>query len=139
MTEHDAFLTAARQRFPTPAGRYVLDHGQWFNPQPRPKGVRKQAEKRCYLNATRIILDRRDLLYVEGFTARRGSDFVVQHAWAADLAGNVIDPTYNNPEAHIYFGVAFDATSYCRALLDDAGSVTGLFHNGEVPRSLAVR
>jgi len=133
-----AVLAHAREMFPTPAGAYVLRHGRWFTEQPRPRGVRKRAAKACYNNAMHYVLDHPQDRYVEGFTATAvGGLLVFQHGWAADTSDRVIDPTLDRPQDCLYFGVSFDCKTYCK-LSADAGYAASLFHDGAVPRPLAV-
>jgi len=97
--------------------RYVAAYGQRFKSQPLPADVERGREKECYKNASLLVMERSDLTYVEGFgkTARTG-DLAFLHAWAVDNDGNVIDPTWTDPEKNEYFGVKYDRAKYLKYL-----------------------
>ncbi|HZL04407.1 MAG TPA: hypothetical protein VFE45_03125, partial [Coriobacteriia bacterium] len=101
---HRELLADVAVMFPTPAGRYVLEHGRWFIPRHRPTGVRKGSDKACYRNTGRYVLDHPEHRYVEGFAMSTNLGMVVQHAWAADSMDFVIDRTWKDPEDSLYFG-----------------------------------
>ena len=123
-----------RLRFATPAGRYVLEHGEWFRAGPRPRDVRQMAARACYRNAV-LVAARRGLDYVEGFAARAAPPhMVVQHAWAATSDGTVVDPTWD-PPGRLYFGVRFTVSEVAGLILE--AWRWSLFHDGTVPEALA--
>jgi hypothetical protein len=126
-------LERAALLFPTPAGRFVLEHGRWFTAQPRTSGVRKMADKQCYNNALRHVLANQNCLYVEGF-ADDGGSLLAQHAWAAE-GDRVIDRTWRDPERALYFGVAITAKTMAQLAVDRRE--WSLFHDGAVPDGLA--
>jgi hypothetical protein len=68
-----------------------------FSPAPRPKGMRKRADKACYLNAFRIVMDRRypEFVYAEGLAWCGFGP--IHHAWVVDPDGNAVDPTWQQP------------------------------------------
>lgn len=78
---------------------------EWLN-QPRPKGIRRRAAKQCFNNALSLMLDRPELVYVEGF-AGATDEVPVQNAWTIDLDGRVIDPTWPHDPRVVYCGVPF--------------------------------
>ena len=82
-----------------------MDGWRDFNPVPRPKGMRKRADKACFLNALRVVLrDDTTYSYAEGLAwTKLGA---VHHAWVVDSDGNAIDPTWKEP-ASGYYGVVF--------------------------------
>ena len=84
----------------------VLASGKSFIPAKRPKGLRKKADKLCYMNAGRLALDDESLIYCEGF-AKSEIGFITEHAWCITSEGVVIDPTWKNPEKCEYFGIPF--------------------------------
>lgn len=101
-------------------GRYptfihaVIEHGQFFDSQPRPKGIPKMANNMCFQNAGRHILDNYegycgDLIYVEGY-ADGNNILGVHHAWIynADTLA-MYDPTYPNKgyANRVYYGIPF--------------------------------
>lgn len=84
--------------------RFVLRNGREYTPQPF-TGKRMTA-KECFTNAA--IKAYSDQTYVEGFAMREGIEFPIHHAWLADKGGNVIDPTWIDPEKCQYFGIPID-------------------------------
>ena len=59
----------------------------------------------CFKNAFNLLTVRDDLTYVEGYAFWF---LPVLHAWCVDAAGNVVDPTWDDPQDRRYFGVPFD-------------------------------
>ena len=139
MVRQRELLNRAALSFPTPAGRYVLDRGRWFVSQPRPTGVRKGADKACYRNAGRYVLDHPEYRYVEGFAMSTELGMVVQHAWAADSIDRVIDRTWKHPEESLYFGVSFDAKTWATVMTLLGRDTDSLFHDGTVPSAIKER
>jgi len=76
-----------------PLERLVLNHGQDFKPAKRPNGLRKQANKMCFRNATH--LSRTGLRYVEGYAVHDG---LIDD-------DTVVDPTWRRPERSRYRGI----------------------------------
>jgi len=93
----------------------LLLYGRSYQNRPRPKGLRKWAYKRCYLNTALVVADSLaqrpggggvgPLVYVEGFASTSRSE--VEHAWAADRDGNVVDVTWKFDPSAGYFGIPF--------------------------------
>jgi hypothetical protein len=100
---------------------HVLDGGSWWSPHPRPRSVRRRAEKHCFSNSQRFLLERsRDhpdeaWVYVEGFSLRP-EGVCIHHGWCGDGAGLVVDTTWQYPGL-AYLGVAFTAGQVARWLL----------------------
>ena len=75
-------------------------------------GKRNECYKNCFQNL--ILSDRTNdsnLYYCEGFAAHEGIGLIVAHAWLVNDRGEVIDPTWRDPQSFtnpIYFGVAFN-------------------------------
>jgi hypothetical protein len=93
----------------------VLKQGKFFTPSafPRPKGIKKGADKECYTNAGRLALDHGEYTYVEGFAlASNLGGLPFAHAWCVDQQGNVIDPTWETSGTS-YYGVPF-STNFLR-------------------------
>jgi len=82
---------------------FVLANGKSFAYKPLPKCIKRGESKMCYMNAYQLMLDRRDLTYVEGFAA---GIIPVAHAWCVDKRGRVYDRTW--ADGAEYFGVKFD-------------------------------
>jgi hypothetical protein len=83
---------------------------------PLRKGVQKGPYRQCYENATQVVLSDKELDFVEGYgyTPKTPKGMVFLHAWAVDKDGNVVDPTWDNPEKCTYFGVKYDRAKYLK-------------------------
>ena len=133
-TKQEEFLRAVHLRFATPAGRYIIEHGEWFRAGPCPTDGRVLSPKACYRNAV-LVASRRGLDYVEGFAALAGEPLlVVQHAWAVTSDGVVVDPTWD-PPGRLYFGVRFSVSEVAGLMLE--AWRWSLFRDGTVPEALA--
>jgi len=75
----------------------------------RPQGVRKQAYKECYRNATRYVLFNpgSGFEYFEGY-AMSGLGIPMMHAWC-ERDGRVLDLTWRDPENCFYKGIRVPA------------------------------
>ena len=67
----------------------------------------------CYKNCFQILSRafNSNLYYCEGFATYEGIGLIVAHAWLVNDRGEVIDPTWRDPQSFInpiYFGVVFD-------------------------------
>ena len=91
---------------------YLKKHGQEYEAQPLPKGIKKGVMKQCYMNATKLAISKPDLTYVEGiaYTPKLPGMMAVAHAWVVDKAGKVIDNTWSDPHESQYFGVPVPTT-----------------------------
>lgn len=72
---------------------FVLQHGQDFEYQPKPrgKGYRMGRVGNCFQNAYRLAAWHDDLTYVEGYAWHL---IPVHHAWVVDGDGRVIETTW---------------------------------------------
>lgn len=95
---------------------FLLKEGRIFKPQPLPSKYRKMPKKNCFGNAFNLVMDNSDLIYVEGYADCK-IGIPVQHAWAVDQEGNVIDPTWD--DGLEYFGVPFDRKYIISVILDN--------------------
>jgi hypothetical protein len=91
--------------------RLILDAGIVF----RCKIVSPLSGKsgECYRNCFQILSRafNSDLYYCEGFATYEGIGLIVAHAWLVNDRGEVIDPTWRDPQSFInpvYLGVVFD-------------------------------
>jgi hypothetical protein len=95
---------------------FLLAEGQEFTGQKLPTRYKQRMMKHCYYNAWSLVRGSKSLRYVEGKVLVRGIPFPIDHAWAIDKAGNVIDPTLQdvlgdgtpNSDGYQYFGIVFN-------------------------------
>jgi hypothetical protein len=98
----------------------VLDRGEEFHPLPRrPPGVRKHADKACFLNALKVVCDHHDWRYAEGFALVDGGMWI-HHAWVVDQDAHAIEVTWRTPGLR-YVGVTFGVREACNLALDSKG------------------
>lgn len=119
---------------------FVLSRGVLMVGDRLPDGVRRGVARECFRNATELFVDAPDrYVYCEGFgTTPRLRQLPIHHAWCLDkLTGRVVDPTWKDPEACEYFGVAFDAETVLRETL--ALEVYGLLDTGVGPNAALMR
>lgn len=93
-----------------------MDRWRDFTPVPRPKTVRKMADKACYRNALRVVLrhhpqtrgthagDLPIYMYAEGLAWSAFGP--VHHAWVVNEEGDAIDPTWSEVGSR-YYGITF--------------------------------
>lgn len=91
--------------------RLILDTGIIFRHKVDSplSGTRGECYKNCFQILSRVFNS--DLYYCEGFATHQGLGLVVAHAWLVNDRGEVIDPTWREPQSFvnpIYFGVVFD-------------------------------
>ena len=104
-----------------PVHQFLLEHGQFFNHQPLPKGIRKGRAPLCFMYAGRLAdQNPSEHFYAEGRACKinqdGGVDLIATHAWAVDRQGNVIDRQPAWQDGGIYFGVPFKYKFYQNAL-----------------------
>lgn len=103
---------------PVPTGdflAYLRNAGaRDWTPAPLPDDMKRGIPKACFMNATHAVLADPDLDYCEGVAFVPELPFGFLHAWAVDAAGNVVDPTWNEPEKCRYYGVRYDRDKYER-------------------------
>lgn len=135
-----SFVMGLSSRLHGDAQRYVAAYGQHWTAAKLPSNVEHGTPKECYKNASLLVMMRDDLSFVEGF-AKTGKigDLVFAHAWAVDRAGNVIDPTWSEPENAHYFGVKYERKAYLRHMVKtrffgvlggDADAAKRVIHTG---------
>jgi hypothetical protein len=83
---------------------FALKHGRFFEAQPLPKPYRRGEMKRCFANTAELVKRHPDLTYCEGWCVAM---IACHHAFAVDPQGRVVDPTWDEPERCLYFGVPF--------------------------------
>ena len=115
---------------------FLLDHGRQWTPARRPRGLRKQPDKLCFMNSQRHVLthqqlcgddDLEALWYCEGFAL---GVIPIHHAWLVDRSGTVLDLTWDEPDKATYWGVAFN-TSYLRTKVIETERWLSLLDNYE--------
>lgn len=113
------YLTMIVKAWPdkAPLQKFLLDHGKSYAVGPDTFAGPRMTPKECYSNATELVLDRPDdLTYVEGKVLCHG--IPIDHAWAVDANGVVMDPTLTDPNRITdYFGVPFRADYVRRAMI----------------------
>jgi hypothetical protein len=100
---------------------YLLQQGQFFEPQSATHGMPVGIPRYCYANAYRFAqISGGTLRYAEGVgrtSSPRGS--IHDHAWCVDEDGRVVDPTWGGPlqppAGAAYFGAIFDLDLVGRA------------------------
>lgn len=85
-----------------------------WTPAPLPCDVSRGEPKSCFMNASLAMLADDSLDYCEGVAIAANITLPFLHAWAVDADGNVVDPTWDNPEKCRYYGVRYDRKKYTR-------------------------
>lgn len=107
---------------------FCLKYGVAFEGAPLPDRIDRGIPKECFRNAALLVTSfKRKLIYCEGWGATPRVRIPIHHAWAVDAQGRVIDPTWDDPETCVYFGVPFDTEEMYR-LIEESGSY-GLLDN----------
>lgn len=103
----------------------LLEHGRFFKAAALPTQYEQGVAKQCFGNAGRLVaIQHAPITYVEGLALKPGL-FPMEHAWCVDDEGRVIDPTWDAPDACIYFGIPIKE-SYLSAFIQNSGR-WGLF------------
>lgn len=106
---------------------FVLEHGRVFKSQALPKRFKRGKLGLCFMNAAKLMQDTyAELYYVEGWAS---NIIPMHHAWVVDSDGNVIDPTWSEPESRVYFGVPFKQGYLTRVLV--LSKTWGIFYKRE--------
>lgn len=92
------FIDELMRRHPSeqlPEYHFLLEHGRYFDPTPKPDDVPLGEFRACYRNAYRLAASRPGYRYVEGFGINPlEPDVLLRHAWCLDADGTVVDPTW---------------------------------------------
>lgn len=104
--------------------RFILDNGFTFNASALPNEYEHRTQKECFKNCTHLMIEDSSLIYCEGFAH---NIIPVHHAWCVDQDGNVVDPTWKEPENCIYHGVPFKYDFVMEAA--DKAQSYGIFEN----------
>jgi len=102
---------------------FLIENGQFFR-DPKEKKFHYK-KKECYYNTYKMVSENPELKYVEGFAM---SIIPIEHAWAVDPKGYVVDPTWDDGSA--YFGVVFPIV-YVIRLMFSKGFVGPVIDNWE--------
>jgi hypothetical protein len=79
-------------------------------------GWRKGTKGQCYKNAAKITLrDPARFIYCEGFSLIAYPDSWIEHAWAEDSDGAVVDPMLLTEPVE-YFGLRLNCDFICKVL-----------------------
>lgn len=82
---------------------FVVDRGFYWPGNALPAAFKRKPARECFQNAGELALRFPDsLTYVEGLAHRM---IPVPHAWCVTAEGQVVDPTWDNPEEAAYFGI----------------------------------
>lgn len=86
----------------------LISYGRMFEQfSERPSWLQSGQAKACFRTCAAYALTRDDVFYTEGYAMDPIFPFPIQHAWLADLEGNVFDPTWEDTSDHAYFGISF--------------------------------
>lgn len=84
----------------------LLKHGREFTAQPLPEDIERGTPRECFQNCLNIA-DGDTLIYCEGYALRPDLGILIHHAWCIDGDEMVVDPTWDDPETCLYFGIDF--------------------------------
>lgn len=114
---------------------FVLAHGREWRPAPLQERspIKRGVQKQCFANSQATLVKllgkglETDYTYVEGYATSGDLDFTfpVLHAWLVDREGKVVDVTWKQPEASVYFGVPF-RSEYIFNLIEDTSQYHSL-------------
>lgn len=108
LRQHVAILAQLRKGKPC-MDSLLLTYGRVFEGAPCPEQYAGHPMKMCFKNCLMLMASSPELIYCEGYAMPEGIDFPIHHAWLLDEEGNVIDPTWTDPEGALYVGIPFDA------------------------------
>lgn len=97
------YLEMMAKMSPRGIEKFVLDFGQYWVGKKRPPHIKKGRDKECFKNALDLSLIHPGYQYVEGIAS---NIIPTHHAWCIDSDGDIVDPTWANPEDCFYAGVA---------------------------------
>lgn len=93
------------------ASQYVLSKGKQFKGMPLPSSIVLGGPADCFVNATKLVINRPDLNYAEGYV-KIGNNSPILHAWTVSKDGKVIDNTLPNPKGASYMGIVYPRLKY---------------------------
>ncbi len=104
--------------------RFILRNGKGSTGVEAKSG--RGPKGQCFANAARLHW-KSGARYFEGYAMTPGL-FPLHHAWV-EIDGKIADPTWDNSDDVIYFGVAFDNEVVSRVTMESG--VFGLLDQGE--------
>lgn len=99
-----------------PPTMFRLLRGVGCEAAPLPKSIRMGQKRECFKNAGELAVNDDRFTYFEGY-ALSSVGFPLEHAWVVGPEGKVIDNTWDEPEACVYFGIPFDTEFLTNRLL----------------------
>jgi hypothetical protein len=103
--------------------------GRFYEPiSKRPSWLVKGKAGNCFANSTALACMIDGVFYAEGYAIDPELPIPIQHAWAVDRAGSVIDPTWDHIEGHVYFGITFELP-FVRDMLERNNGEAGILVN----------
>jgi hypothetical protein len=90
--------------------------------------------QKCQKNAFDVVIEypKPELYYCEGFATYADLGLPIYHAWLINERGEIVDPTWHEPESfieHAYIGVVFDR-EFARTVAVETGSY-GILENDQ--------
>jgi hypothetical protein len=83
---------------------FVLQNGFFYNPRPRPKGMKLGPPKECFKNAQKLADP--PMIYCEGYALAPTTPTPIHHGWLTNSDGVAFDPTWQKPGL-VYIGIPF--------------------------------
>lgn len=87
--------------------RITLQHGRGYEPAALPAEVEMGLPRQCFENAL-VLAQRDEFTYVEGYALRPPIPLLIHHGWVTDGEGHAIDPTWDDNDDCLYWGIEFD-------------------------------
>lgn len=109
----------------TNLSKILLDNAIEFRSMELPSDINMGEIKQCFMNATNLYFERKDLTYCEGYGY--SGLITTHHAWCIDSSGMVYDNTWEDPVKCSYFGIPFK-NEYLNEVLCESGHYA-LFYN----------
>lgn len=93
--------------WPYPGGRdeFLLRHGRYFPPAPWPEQYQRGPRGECFKNVIDCLAEWPGTFYYCEGIAQTSKIIPLHHAWLVTPDGHALDPTWEEDEEAIYFGV----------------------------------
>lgn len=82
------------------ASAFVLRYGYLYKPSKLSKDFSKGTVQECFANATKLLMQEKQLVYCEGFAISKGCPLPTRHAWVTDGKGRAFDSTWKRGIAY---------------------------------------